>query len=86
MQRPRVTSESAMLCRISTSLLLILILASPLLAQSKGKKGPKQGAEEPAPAKPAADAADPEEPAEGEDIPRVVPVFDPGSHTQSICA
>ena len=71
-----------MLCRI-TSLVLLCLLACPLLAQPEGKKSQQPGTD---PAKPAATVEDPDEAADDENIPRVVPAFDPGSHTQPICA
>lgn len=74
-----------MLLRITAAALLLALLAGPLLAQNKGKNK-KKNAEEAVPTKPATGAGEGEEPVEGEDIPRVIPVFDPGSHTQSICA
>ncbi|QDU28371.1 WD domain, G-beta repeat [Anatilimnocola aggregata] len=80
------------LLRFTAALLLLSLLAAPLLAQTKGKKNKKKNADEPVPAQPAetvkplAAADEAEEAVEGEDIPRVIPVFDPGSHTQSICA
>jgi WD40 repeat protein len=71
-----------LLLRFTTAALLLLsLLVGPLFAQTKGKNK-KKNADEPVPA--AGDEAD--EPVEGADIPRVIPVFDPGSHTQSICA
>lgn len=66
-----------MLRRITVAILFVL-LALPLLAQPKGKKGPQQKAEEAASAQPAVEGTDAEEPVEGADIPRVVPAFDPG--------
>lgn len=59
------------------TILLLLCFATPLFAQGKAKK--KKAA-----VAPAAEAAE-DEP-EDEKIPRVVPVFDPGSHTRSIRA
>ncbi len=59
------------------TILLLLCVATPLFAQAKGKK---KAAKEAATAR----AADDE--AEDENIPRIVPVFDPGSHTRSIRA
>ena len=79
-----------MLNRILIAALLLLI-AVPLLAQTEGKKGKRKGAaaKAAAEAKRADAAEDDAEAAEDgadEAIPRVIPVFDPGSHTQPICA
>jgi hypothetical protein len=73
-----------LLLRFTIAAILISLLVGPLSAQTKGKNK-KKNSEEPVPAQPAA-GDEAEEPVEGEDIPRVIPVFDPGSHTQSICA
>ena len=74
-----------LLLRFTTVALILSLLAGPLFAQAKGKKEQKKNAEESVPRKPAVGDAE-DESVEGADIPRVVPVFDPGSHTQSICA
>lgn len=58
------------------TILLLLCITTPLLAQGKGKKKA---------AKEAATARASEDDDDGK-IPRVVPVFDPGSHTRSIRA
>lgn len=59
------------------TILLLLSITTPLLAQGKGKK---KAANEAATARAADDEAD------DANIPRIVPVFDPGSHTRSIRA
>ncbi len=60
------------------ALLLLVCLTQPLYAQGKVKKKKAQP--------PAAPASEPEEGPIDENIPRVVPVFDPGSHTGLIRA
>lgn len=60
------------------TLLLMLCVATPLWAQGKSKKKAAARAE--------ATVEAPDEEPQDENIPRVVPVFDPGSHTRPIRA
>lgn len=62
------------------TLLLCLCLTLPAYSQGKAKKKAAAKAAQPAPAVPAV----PNEEQGDENIPRVVPVFDPGSHTRLI--